>query len=111
MTQICDFQTTTSTSSNLSFRALVPLNMPRELTEEQIAIQAQRKQKKLEALKASGSTSTSGTSTPVASFDLASNKGKILLRDWAQIEPPPVDNERTLKIMTWNMLAQTLVRT
>ena len=85
--------------------------MPRELTEEQIAIQTQRKQKKLEALKASGSTSTSGASTPVASFDLASNKGKILLRDWAQIEPPPVDNERTLKIMTWNMLAQTLVRT
>ncbi|KAG8930256.1 hypothetical protein FRC03_008770 [Tulasnella sp. 419] len=87
----------------------------RELTPEQIAKQLLRKQKKAEAeaLKVAASqgssTNVSGTSTPV----LPGDNGRILVRDWVSLPVRPVvegSDRRTLKIMTWNMLAQTLVR-
>ncbi|KAG9000908.1 hypothetical protein FRB94_001549 [Tulasnella sp. JGI-2019a] len=71
----------------------------RELSEEAKALSALRKQKRAEAAATSNTAAASTTNL----------KGNILTREWVSLKQPTAVTLR-IKIMTWNMLAQTLVR-
>lgn len=68
------------------------------LTPEQLAIAEERRLKKLEREKEQA--------TKAKQQD---PRGRILSRQWIQLKEP-VDGRQTVKVMTWNMLAQCLVR-
>ncbi|THV04851.1 Endonuclease/exonuclease/phosphatase [Dendrothele bispora CBS 962.96] len=68
------------------------------LTLEQIALSEARKAKRLRQEQA-----------PPPSTD--SEKGKIVQRQWLKLQDPPnMDGARRIKVFTWNLLAQCLVR-
>ncbi|EIM92169.1 Endonuclease/exonuclease/phosphatase [Stereum hirsutum FP-91666 SS1] len=69
-----------------------------ELTPEQLAKQEERARKKTERAKAG----------PVA-VAIDNEKGRIIQRPWLKVQEAQGKGE-TVKIMTWNLLAQTLVR-
>ncbi|KAF9515632.1 hypothetical protein BS47DRAFT_1371989 [Hydnum rufescens UP504] len=77
--------------------------MPYELTAEQLAIRDERRRKKVVA----------PASTPPAHLDVGwladESRGKILKRDCVQLRPARSPTS-SVKIMSWNMLAQILVR-
>ncbi|KAG8864246.1 hypothetical protein FRB96_006067 [Tulasnella sp. 330] len=73
----------------------------RKLSEEAKALSALRKQKRAEK--------AAGISAATSSPPIDSSKGNILKRDWVLLRSPE-DLKPKIKIMTWNMLAQTLVR-
>lgn len=88
-------------------------NQPFVMTDEMRAKQEARKQAKIakkaaNLAKNGGSETGSGATTPGTS--------QILRRDWKQLPTKRADDSgetkrgHTFKLLTWNMLAQTLVR-
>ncbi|KAI0002109.1 Endonuclease/exonuclease/phosphatase [Russula vinacea] len=70
-------------------------------TPEQLALREARRLKKDKA----------ATNAGVASSSLVNNeKGQIVPRPWLAIQDSPTNGTRPVKIMTWNLLAQCLVR-
>ncbi|KAF8507186.1 Endonuclease/exonuclease/phosphatase [Russula emetica] len=76
------------------------------LTPEQLALREARRLKKE---KAATNASVSSSSTPPSSL-VNNEKGQILPRPWLAVQDSPTNATHTAKIMTWNLLAQCLVR-
>ncbi|KIK71097.1 hypothetical protein GYMLUDRAFT_66309 [Collybiopsis luxurians FD-317 M1] len=72
----------------------------RLLTPQQLALQEARKAKKAKQ----------NAEAPAAASLVNTEKGRIVERKWIQIKNPEEFNGHRVKIVTWNLLAQCLVR-
>lgn len=83
--------------------------MGRQLTVEQAEIAAERKMKKAANKAAAFRENFAATMNSGGQNGSGSQTGKILERSWIRIRDRD-EARASFKLMTWNLLAQTLVR-